>query len=96
MEGPARPPLSTRARAWHMPPHALETDTLLTVGQAGRQAVSQAPWYPAREPGGGGGSVGPAPTADKSLDQGLTFNRSQRGSCSATYETLTQNQVVCK
>lgn len=41
-------------------------------------------------------SVGPAPTADKSLDQGLTFNRSQRGSCSATYETLTQNQVVCK
>ncbi|KAK2873288.1 hypothetical protein Q8A73_024518 [Channa argus] len=45
---------------------------------------------------GGRGSVGPAPTADKSLDQGLTFNRSQRGSCSATYETLTQNQVVCK
>ncbi|KAK2875789.1 hypothetical protein Q8A73_023874 [Channa argus] len=33
---------------------------------------------------GGRGSVGPAPTADKSLDQGLTFNRSQRGSCSAT------------
>ena len=43
-----------------------------------------------------GMSVGPAPAADKSLDQGLTFNRSQRGSCSATYETLTQNQVVCK
>ena len=55
------------------------------------------PWYPGEErEGGGGGSVGPAPTADKSLDQGLTFNRSQRGSCSATYETLTQNQVVCK
>lgn len=31
---------------------------------------------------------------DKSLCRGLTFNRSQRGSCSATYETLTQNQVV--
>lgn len=32
--------------------------------------------------------------ADKSLCRGMTFNRSQRGSCSATYETLTQNQVV--
>ena len=31
---------------------------------------------------------------DKSLDRGVTFNRSQRVSCSATYETLTQNQVV--
>ena len=51
------------------------------------------PWYSARGPGE---SVGPAPAADKSLDQGLTFNRSQRGSCSATYESLTQNQVVCK
>ena len=51
------------------------------------------PWYSV---GVAWGSVGPAPTADKSLDQGLTFNRSQRGSCSATYETLTQNQVVCK
>ena len=26
--------------------------------------------------------------------RGLTFNRSQRGSCSATYETPTQKQVV--
>ena len=34
--------------------------------------------------------------SDKSLDRGLTFNRSQRVSCSATYETLTQNQVVYK
>ena len=31
---------------------------------------------------------------DKSLDPGMTFNRSQRVSCSATYKTLTQNQVV--
>ena len=31
---------------------------------------------------------------DKSLDRRLTFNRSQRVSCSATHETLTQNQVV--
>ena len=41
-------------------------------------------WLPG-QPGGG---------ADKSLCRGMTFNRSQRGSCSATYETLTQNQVV--
>lgn len=55
------------------------------------------PWYSAaggRE--GGRMSARPAPASDKSLDQGLTFNRSQRRSCSATYETLTQNQVVCK
>ena len=31
---------------------------------------------------------------DKSLDLGLTFNGSQRWSCSATHETPTQNQVV--
>lgn len=31
---------------------------------------------------------------DKPLCRGLTFNRSQRGSCSATYETPTQKQVV--
>ena len=29
------------------------------------------------------------------LGAGLTLNRSQRASCSATYETPTQNQVVC-
>ena len=45
--------------------------------------------------GGGGRWRRPAPSVpDKSLDRGLTFNRSQRVSCSATYETLTQNQVV--
>ncbi|XP_006902890.1 PREDICTED: uncharacterized protein LOC102865807 [Elephantulus edwardii] len=32
----------------------------------------------------------------KPLCRGLTFNRSQRGSCSATYETPTQKQVVCE
>lgn len=36
----------------------------------------------------------PAPAGDKPLCRGLTFNRSQRGSCSATYETPTQKQVV--
>lgn len=50
---------------------------------------------PVGDRGEGGMSVGPAPAADKSLDRGLTFNRSQRGSCSATHETPTQNQVVC-
>ena len=35
-----------------------------------------------------------AAEGDKSLCRGLILNRSQRGSCSATYETLTQNQVV--
>ena len=36
----------------------------------------------------------PASRSDKPLCRGLTFNRSQRGSCSATYETPTQKQVV--
>nr|XP_033706297.1 translation initiation factor IF-2-like [Tursiops truncatus] len=40
---------------------------------------------------GGGGVDG---ASDKPLCRGLTFNRSQRGSCSATYETPTQKQVV--
>lgn len=31
---------------------------------------------------------------DKPLCQGLTFNRSQQGSCSATYETLTQSRSL--
>nr|XP_023494358.1 collagen alpha-1(III) chain-like [Equus caballus] len=54
-----------------------------------------------RRPAAGGGAaperaVGEGPTdgRDKPLCRGLTFNRSQRGSCSATYETLTQKQVV--
>lgn len=37
---------------------------------------------------------GAGPEADKNLDRGLTFNGSQRCSCSATHETPTQNQVV--
>ena len=31
---------------------------------------------------------------DKRLDRGMTFNGSQRWSCSATHDTPTQNQVV--
>ena len=44
---------------------------------------------PHPQPRGGAG-----PEADKNLDRGLTFNGSQRWSCSATHETPTQNQVV--
>ncbi len=46
------------------------------------------------------GGVEPRPpgwassSADKNLDRGMTFNGSQRVSCSATHDTLTQNQVV--
>ena len=51
-------------------------------------------------PGGRRKRTGPDRTGpdrtgpDKPLCRGLTFNRSQRGSCSATYETPTQKQVV--
>lgn len=70
---------------------------------------SPAPWRTAarRPPGGeaerprrekseGGTDHRHAPggRSDKPLCRGLTFNRSQRGSCSATYETPTQKQVV--
>ncbi|XP_056371982.1 collagen alpha-1(I) chain-like [Oenanthe melanoleuca] len=50
----------------------------------------------ARAPAGRFGSVrfDSLEASDKSLCRGLILNRSQRGSCSATYETLTQNQVV--
>lgn len=45
--------------------------------------------------GRGQDRTGPDRTGpDKPLCRGLTFNRSQRGSCSATYETPTQKQVV--
>ncbi|CAM9180837.1 unnamed protein product, partial [Rangifer tarandus platyrhynchus] len=51
-----------------------------------------------RERGWHGPPQRPGPPAggrsDKPLCRGLTFNRSQRGSCSATYETPTQKQVV--
>lgn len=36
----------------------------------------------------------PCTSGRQNLDRGLTFNGSQRWSCSATHETLTQNQVV--
>ena len=54
------------------------------------------PWGSGVEQEGGKKEVegARAPVPDKSLDRGLTFNRSQRVSCSATHETLTQNQVV--
>lgn len=60
------------------------------------------PWSAGGREGGrrtdGAGRARPAgpprARADKPLCRGLTFNRSQRGSCSATYETPTQKQVV--
>ena len=60
--------------------------TPLVVRKQSRGGDVGARVAPARLPSG----------SDKSLDRGLTFNRSQRVSCSATYETLTQNQVVYK
>lgn len=69
-------------------------------------AKHPAPRHPLRPPprsprGGGRDGDGQAPgpagwvvPADKRLDLGLTFNGSQRWSCSATHETPTQNQVV--
>ena len=74
---------------WHS--QAMDGHTL-----AGPLSLPWCPWYTGEGVGGGLPTGGPRPRSDKSLDQGLTFNRSQRGSCSATYETLTQNQVVCK
>ena len=59
-------------------------------GTAPRGACCRPPPPPGRTDG-----RRPQPRAkDKSLCRGLILNRSQRGSCSATYETLTQNQVV--
>ena len=68
------------------------------VGEWPPNTQPAGPWYPAV--GSGRVCWGGGPRAlgqrHKSLDRGMTFNRSQRGSCSATYDTLTQNQVVCK
>ena len=57
---------------------------------------SRAPGTQMEHQEGGGFGGARAHGRYKNMDQGLTFNRSQRGSCSATYETLTQNQVVCE
>ena len=56
-------------------------------GRAGKRARE-------RKGEGPPGRTRPAGRPDKPLCRGLTFNRSQRGSCSATYETPTQKQVV--
>lgn len=67
----------------------------LPGGGALRAKLSAPPRQALPPPSGkeGWGEPALAPR-DKSLAQGMTFNRSQRGSCSATHETLTQNQVV--
>lgn len=67
----------------------------LPGGGALRAKLSAPPRQALPPPSGKGGWGEPAlAPRDKSLAQGMTFNRSQRGSCSATHETLTQNQVV--
>ncbi|XP_061462929.1 collagen alpha-1(II) chain-like [Rhineura floridana] len=87
-------PRSTSASASALPPPPATSRAPLARGA------------PPRPPGGRGGCQPPSRAGrrrrrslppsegDKSLCRGLTFNRSQRGSCSATHETLTQNQVV--
>ena len=66
--------------------------------EKGKRKEQGRPWRAARQ-----GRAPPTPrlprrseraASDKPLCRGLTFNRSQRGSCSATYETPTQKQVV--
>ncbi|XP_043318311.1 LOW QUALITY PROTEIN: collagen alpha-1(I) chain-like [Cervus canadensis] len=56
----------------------------------GKERGWHGPPPPTPRPAGGR----PAGRRDKPLCRGLTFNRSQRGSCSDTYETPTQKQVV--
>ena len=72
---------SARARARH---------ASIREEPASQQPALAAPAVPPRF-----GWCGERKTAkDKPLCRGLTLNRSQRGSCSATYETPTQKQVV--
>ncbi|KAG7323910.1 hypothetical protein KOW79_011926 [Hemibagrus wyckioides] len=49
---------------------------------------------PELPPPGRKGGPPARPCPDKRLDRGMTFNGSQRWSCSATHDTPTQNQVV--
>ena len=73
-------------------PYARASARPPVVGEDGRTDVRAAV---VTEPGRTGRSERASERArDKPLCRGLTFNRSQRGSCSATYETLTQKQVV--
>ena len=75
------PPPPERARARH---------ASIREEPASQQPALAAPAVPPRF-----GWCGERKTAkDKPLCRGLTLNRSQRGSCSATYETPTQKQVV--
>lgn len=66
-------------------------------GGSERESPRRPPTTPHGRAGAGGcgrASGARPPRGDKPLCRGLTFNRSQRGSCSATYETPTQKQVV--
>lgn len=66
-------------------------------GAGARERPRRPPHHATGRAGAGGcgrASGARPPRGDKPLCRGLTFNRSQRGSCSATYETPTQKQVV--
>lgn len=74
-----------------------ETRTWWGAGASERESPRRPPTTPHGRAGAGGcgrASGARPPRGDKPLCRGLTFNRSQRGSCSATYETPTQKQVV--
>lgn len=94
------PPEAARARDPRGPPggaaprgseRASERTDRGPAGRTVRRAErARAPVVGRTRADDGGGPGRP----DKPLCRGLTFNRSQRGSCSATYETPTQKQVV--
>lgn len=77
--------------------HAVVGRRRRRVRGGGRERERRPPHHATGRAGAGGrgrASGARPPRGDKPLCRGLTFNRSQRGSCSATYETPTQKQVV--
>lgn len=86
-----------RAGEGHTPSSGDGGETRTWWGAGARESPRRPPTTPHGRAGAGGcgrASGARPPRGDKPLCRGLTFNRSQRGSCSATYETPTQKQVV--
>ena len=74
-------------------------DHLASTGESTNSPASLAPGHPANKMVvfcGTTGQPGTPRGGHQNLNQGLTVNRSQSLVCSATYQTPTQNQVVCK
>lgn len=95
------PPLRREERKSGRGSHAVvgrrRRDPYVVGGGSERESPRRPPTTPHGRAGAGGcgrASGARPPRGDKPLCRGLTFNRSQRGSCSATYETPTQKQVV--